>query len=42
MISYSALPQAKSETRINFRDELETEEYRVAAIRWACTCTSLA
>jgi len=25
--------QAKSETRINFRDELETEEYRVAAIR---------
>jgi len=25
--------QAKTETRINFRDELETEEYRVAAIR---------
>ena len=25
--------QAKTETRINFKDELETEEYRVAAIR---------
>ena len=25
--------QAKTETKINFRDELETEEYRVAAIR---------
>ena len=27
------MSQAKTETRINFRDELETEEYRVAAIR---------
>ena len=27
------LSQAKTETRINFKDELETEEYRVAAIR---------